>query len=421
MRVFLCLLIGFGVGGLSAIPNQVLNAVREEESPLDDREVSDILLSSKIWDGDENLPGEWRAEGSVATTDSSYLLASPRFLGLKAILVRALRRDDRLEEIQLTFADAGSYFGYYQGRAPNGFNEKDAQRWHLKNLNAKNQKFLETMKEQQKMLRNELEKIDSRPREIERGRARMLRASFRIYRHEDLTLSLLGDNDRLLRLIISRSNKPPKGWLDPSLASLSPRERLGGLEKAVMNTERGDLSLRGVSIVPQGYRPYCGLNTIVMAGRYLGLHIDEDWLAVAANFQNTGTAAGSNLPSLYQAVAREAGFKMKRSRDYSQSEVRRSLKQGLPVIVWRRWSAERDREHSRVGRSFARGGNKTFSKEMGFLPDERSPLHASVIIGFNENRKELILLESWAGQSHPRRIPVRELSETAYLTFCFTP
>lgn len=408
-------------GVLSAVPNQVLSAVREEDSPLNGLEISDTLLSDRLWSGADALPGKWHAEASVSGSDSSYLLASPQFLGLKTILVRAAHRGERLEELQLTFADAGSYFGYYQDRAPAGLGKKEAWRWHLENLSIRNQEFLELLKTRRDSLRTALEKFDSTPREFDRGRTRALRASLRVYRHRDLTLSLFEDNDRLLRLLISREKNLPKGWLDPTLAKFSPRERLRALEKAVIKTDRGDRVLPGVAIVPQGYRPYCGLNTLVMAGRYLGLHVDEDWLAVAGKFQNTGTAAGSNLPTLYQAVAKEAGFKMKRSRNYSHTDVRRSLQQGLPVIVWRRWSPERDREHSRIGRAFARGSDETFPKKLGILPTEESPLHSSAIIGFNDKRQELILLESWAGHSHPRRITVRELSETAYLTFCFTP
>ena len=419
MRVFLFILIFPGL--LSAIPNQVLSAVLGEESPLDDIEISNVLLSEEIWNENGALPGRWRAESSVTGTKSSYLLASPKFLGLKVMLIRAAHRNDRLEELQLTFADAGSYFGYYQDRAPAELSAKERTRWHLQNITTKNQEFLDLMKARRESLRSELEKFDSKPREAQRGRTRALRAQQTLYRHQGLTLALLEENDRLLRLTISREKNPSKGWLDQSLENLSSRDRLSTLGKALAKTDRGDLVLPGIEIVPQGYRPYCGLNTIVMAGRYLGLHLDEDWLAVAGKFQNTGTAAGSNLPSLYQAVAKEAGFKMTRSRNYSQTDVRRSLREGLPVIVWRRWNQERDREHSRIGRAFEKGSDETFPKKLGTLPSDESPLHASVIIGVNDTRQELILLESWAGQSHPRRIPIRELSETAYLTFCFTP
>lgn len=52
---------------------------------------------------------------------------------------------------------------------------------------------------------------------------------------------------------------------------------------------------------------------------------------------------------------------------------------------------------------------------------KRSPLHASVIIGYNDERKEVIFLESWEGKSRPRRMPVTEIAHTADLTFAFRP
>lgn len=163
----------------------------------------------------------------------------------------------------------------------------------------------------------------------------------------------------------------------------------------------------------------------------LGLHLDEDWLAVAGKFQNTGTAVGSQMLSLYQAVAKEAGFKMERQGkgEYDHSAVRRSLQQGMPVIVWRRWSSERDREHRRLassvssGTASGRGNQQKFPTDVSAssYPDEKSPLHASVIIGFNDTRKEVIFLESWAGQSQARRMSVNEMQKTTYLTFAFHP
>ena len=132
--------------------------------------------------------------------------------------------------------------------------------------------------------------------------------------------------------------------------------------------------LSKVEVVPQGYRPYCGLNTLVMVARYLGLHLDEDWLAVAGKFQNTGSAAGSDMLGLYSSVAREARFNLNLTSDYYHEIVRRSIRAGMPVIV-----------------------------------------------GYNDERQEVIFLESWEGMSKPRRMLVNEISHTADLTFSFRP
>ena len=53
-------------------------------------------------------------------------MARPRVLGVDTLFVRRLQRDDRLEELQITFADAGSSFGYLDRSIPNGMNREKA-------------------------------------------------------------------------------------------------------------------------------------------------------------------------------------------------------------------------------------------------------------------------------------------------------
>jgi len=161
-----------------------------------------------------------------------------------------------------------------------------------------------------------------------------------------------------------------------------------------------------------------------MVAHYLGLHLDEDWLAVAGKFENTGSAEGSDMLGLYNAVAKEARFRLNRKSSYDHETVRRSLRSGMPVIVWRRWDRTRDRLHTKVSRAFTRGGEGGFQRpEEKLLPSKKkgSPLHASVIIGYNDERKEIIFLESWDGDASPRRMPVSEIAHTADLTFAFQP
>ena len=238
----------------------------------------------------------------------------------------------------------------------------------------------------------------------------------------DRTVRLLSAPDRLLRLSIRKKGKIPGSWLDQSAEKVSTSERLRGLVQKAQRSKNGDVILNEVPIVPQGYRPYCGLNTLTMVARYLGLNLDEDWLAVAGKFQNTGSAAGSDMMGIYKAVAKEAGFSMDRSRDYSHATVRRSLQAGMPVIVWRRWGQDRDRLHTRISRDVEDGGESKFPPlDFKTLPNAESPLHASVVVGFNDGRKEVLFLESWAGQNKPRRMPAAELDATGYYTFCFRP
>jgi hypothetical protein len=416
----------FLVAPLQALPNAVLGQLANLDSPLNGEDLTDVLLAAGVWDGSQPLPGEWEADAGVANASSAYLMARPKVFGVDALLVRAMKREGQLEELQITFADAGSFFGYLDRRIPEGTTPEQATSLLLERVNKRRVEFEKLYTKTSEELGAQLRKIDKRPRDAKRGRTRDLRVVYQAYELEEsgLSVQLLEAKNRLLRVSIREKKKAPKSWLDSSQEELGNSARLKALSSKVTKTDRGDVILNEVEVVPQGYRPYCGLNTLVMVARYLGLHLDEDWLAVAGKFQNTGSAAGSDMLGLYSSVAKEARFNLHRTSDYDHETVRRSIRAGMPVIVWRRWDQKRDQLHTRISRGFDKGGDQKYerpSEEVMPSKKKRSPLHASVIVGYNDERNEVIFLESWEGVSKPRRMPVGEISHTADLTFSFRP
>ena len=70
-----------------ALPNAVMGAVRQENSPLDGKDLTTQLFDSIGTDG-ANLPGRWAAEGLLADARISHLLARPKIFGEDVQLVR---------------------------------------------------------------------------------------------------------------------------------------------------------------------------------------------------------------------------------------------------------------------------------------------------------------------------------------------
>lgn len=404
---------------LLAIPNAVFGGLANLDSPLNGQDLTDPFIAAAAGKG-APLPGNWQDEASVPGTRSAYLLARPLVFGQEALLVRGLWRGEELEEIQVTFNDAGSYFGYFDEEVPNHLSDRE-KREHLQERFILRQKtFTELHQNSLLSVQEALEKRGEEARKMRFGKSRAIRAEVSQYEWEGVTARLFHGPDRLVRVSLSCRENRASSWMDREVADLSEREYHKWLGDRVASSPSGDQILADLAIVPQGYRPYCGLNTLVMAGRYLGLHLDEDWLAHAGKFQNTGSAAGSQMLSLYSSVANEAGLQMKRSNRFDRSLVKNSLRKGLPVIVWRRWSAERDRLHTALTRRLEAGQAAEWGElNLQELPTKEAPLHASVIVGFNEERDEFLFLESWTGLKGPRRMLAKELETTAYLTFCF--
>lgn len=421
----LCLSVGFALPA-AAIPNQIGGFLANVESPLNDTDLTNVLLAEATWEGVQDLPGTWRTEAPIGPVRSSWLAARPKVLGLPALMVQARHRDDRLDSVVVTFADAGSYFGYLDEQLPPGLSRRERQDELQRRLAGRQAEFTRHFEETRISLEESLRELSKRrPRESQIGKTRTLRAEVTDYQHEDLLLRMIVGGERLLRVIITPRDSAAREWLDADRVELSrtDRERLFG--ERVIRNERGDVRIDDLPVVPQGYKPYCGLNTLTMAARYFGLHLDEDWLAVAGQFQNSGSAAGSQIPRLYLAVAKEAGLDLHKSNDFSLDEARGALDRGLPVIVWRRFSHERNQVHTEETRQADRNPSYSLPAPDDAIratwPDTNAPLHASVVVGYNQDRREVLFLESWAGMDTPRRMRAEELAATAYLTFYFKP
>ena len=99
------------------------------------------------------------------------------------------------------------------------------------------------------------------------------------------------------------------------------------------------------------------------------------------------------------------------------------IKSGLPVVVWRRFDFRRNQSHIKFADQLARDPSAQLpepdSSDRETWPGDKHPVHASVIVGFNDKRKEVLFMESWAGQSVPRRMRYEELEATATMVFYF--
>ena len=413
---------------LHALPNSVFGPVAAAQSPLNGRDLTSELLSPALWAGSAELPGEWKHENRIASAGISHLLARPKLFTRDLVLLRATTRNDRLESLEATFADAGSFFGYFDEELPAHLDRRAKREELNRRLAARQADFSNNYTETLDVLLAEIQRVsgDRKPATTRIGHTRNLRAEARDFTAGHLVIRLLADGKRLIRVIISPATAARGDWLDEEIAKLQPRERLQRLRDSVRTLPDGTVSIDGLQPLPQGYRPYCGLNSLAIAARHFGLHLDEDWLAVAGGFQNTGSADGSRILSLYPAVASEAGHSLDRANRFDESSVRRALANGFPVVVWRRFDHQRDQLHSRFMKTLAKNPQATLPDpqapgERASWPGDSAPLHASVLTGYHDQRREILFLESWSGKDLPRRMRIEEMAATAYLTFIFQP
>lgn len=241
--------------GLWAIPNSVFGGIAQAESPLNGTDLTGSLFAAMEGGGD--LPGQWIGEGRVGTAEISHLLARPKVFGEEVVILRAVRRKDALERIEATFADAGSYFGYFDEEIPDGLSQKEAGEEMQRRMAEKQARFATHYEDTLERVRRSLAGMADREEpKIQRiGKGRMLRAEVEEWRKGDLVMRLFAAEQRLIRVLVFRSDAMTRDWMDGDFVDENDRDKERRLAATVRKEADGALRVEGLVPIPQGYRP----------------------------------------------------------------------------------------------------------------------------------------------------------------------
>ncbi|MEM9478136.1 MAG: hypothetical protein AAGA58_00585 [Verrucomicrobiota bacterium] len=375
------------------------------------------FLSEANWQSGD-FPGPWTDSPALEGETIKRMTSSPILFGAVPMSVFAYFRGDQLQEISINYLNAGAFFGF----TPGGESEK-AQKASGKQ---KRSEFDDHFDQLERDLRDRLRKGCGRSRDRSVGRSDLLRTTFSDFRWEDFTLRLAAREDHSISLHLTRSEELPETFLDETSESMKRRDREAQFVEQIRRTERGDLLLGELPTFHQGNTPFCGVHTLGMAAHYLGLRMHTEGLEASADFKNTGSAAGSKMIDVYRAVAEELRMRVSVTSKFDAERVRRSLEDGMPVIVWRRVSREREDAHTRNASTIASSPSTPLPEITDELRstwprrDYSHPSHASVINGINESRGEVIFTEPWGQAARDRRMHFEEMEATTYAVFYFS-
>ncbi len=386
---------------LSLLPLLSPWAVRAEDLTV-------ALNTANAWTNPDFLE-TWRPE--TAPTEVSHKLYPnpPAVFGTKPEMVTGLFQGGELRSITVLYLDSGTHFGYVS--------REDAGK-ETDRIAAFDHRFEETAA----LLRERLEAASGeRGREIELGEDLMLRQPATIFALGDLHARFVAIDSQLLKLSFYRTEAEAASFQDPALAELDRRDLEDRFAAKVRRLENGDVLIDEVPLSPQGDRAYCGVSALAMAMQYLGLSsLETEDYAAAAGIRH-GSTKGSKIKEIYGAAGEEAGFRMSRTTRFDFGKAKDAIEGGVPVLVWRRWKKERDYLHTLFARRFADDPTLTLpepnAEDRATWPGESDYTHASVVNGYNEERGEVILTESWGEFARNRRMRIEELEATAYYAF----
>lgn len=388
---------------------------------LEGQDFSSAFVDTELWRAN-NLPGDWRKISGVEGENVMALTRVPMLFGAYPQAVYAASNESTsLQAISILYIDAGAFFGYTR---PDGSESEAEAKLRKQRIRERKREFNKKFKEISEAVEDDLkDRATGRPDRAKIGRTEELRTDCLSYSVGDYVLRYTNYDEHAVTLTIVPKGSAAPHYLDERIAAMDVKERRQELEAHVTRGDTGDVSVEGVPVFRQGLKPYCAINTLGMVTHYLGLRLGVTGLAAGAKFKNTGSARGSKLLDLYRAAAEESDASLSRSGKSDFARVKRAIDNGCPVLVWRRYSSERDRLHTQFAREFQSRPDAALPEpnkdERASWPGKESPGHCSVIVGYNEDRGEVIFMESWGEHARDRRMRVEEMESTSYMTFYF--
>ena len=330
-------------------------------------------------------------------------------LGGRPVALRGRFVEGKIDCITLLFLDAGIHFGYVP--------QEDAAevRAHGEEAFRKLHARVEVA-----VLGALADLAGGPPEEVLVGRTVRLRQKVKIFRLGEAFARFQSTPGQLVKVTLFRDRESAASWMDPAVSKMSPQGRVGARNAAWRNNPLGDHYLPDLPLMPQGDRAYCGVSALAMVLQDLGLNLDTEDLAAGAGIR-FGSTAGSHIMETYFAAATEGGFKFVRADKLDMGRLSQAIDHGMPVLVWRRWSQERDFLHTQFARRLANDPTAQLppadDDDRAAWPTDRKQNHASILTGFNAQRGEVIFTESWNESLRGRRMRFEEMAGTSYCVF----
>ncbi|WP_395750570.1 hypothetical protein [Prosthecobacter sp.] len=340
------------------------------------------------------------AEGISRVTAKQRL----QLFGIQPMAVDARMVHGAVHSISVVVFDAGSFFGYENSNLPKGETFEQGKQRFDKEFDERHQAVLAGLKNLAKSGKGAGE-------DILLGKRSGMNLQAKVFQLPQGAARLISYEHQLLMVDFFRSEADAKTLLVP--VTIAPAKVVAD------STER---RLPVVPMVPQGNRGYCGVATLAMVGGMLGLQPGAEEYAVLSGFQY-GIETKSDIRELFGNVAQEAGVKAQRSPKFDAAKMKASIDQGMPVVVFRWWSEERDFIHSAYSARIARGEKAELppaSMEDHKSWPKKSPFtHASIVNGYRADKREVIFTESWGEQARNRRMRAEEMEGTSYYAVYF--
>jgi hypothetical protein len=365
----------------------------------------EALTDLAVWDKDDFLEA-WSAPDADVRMACRIWPGKVSLFGVTPHNATAFFDAGRLRSISLLFLDSGAWFGY----VPEALTESVAS--------TKGPQFLDLIAKVSTAVEQGVGALGGKAQEVKLGGRGLLKHTARVFRHGNVYSRLVIWPEQLVKLTLFRDEDAAQNLLAPSRRSVKREDQARAFAALVRTETNGDRIIDGIPLLPQGDRAYCGMSSLAMVLQHLGGRIETEELAAGAGIR-FGSTRDAKTREVYDAAADAGGLQLNRTQRFSYAQARTAIEAGMPVLVFRHWSQERDFIHTTFAQRFARDPAAVLPRadmnERKLWPRRGTYAHATITNGYNAARGEVIFTESWAERVRNRRMRFEEMEATSYL------
>ena len=366
---------------------------------------ADALTQLSTWD-DADFLAAWHPPGAGIRLACRAWPGACNVFGVQAHGALAFFEAGHLRSISMLFLDSGAWFGYIpdtQAKAAAA---------------TRGPEFLRLFDQVSRDVAQGVAGLGGKPRDLPLGGKSLLKHMAKITHHGDLWSRLVAWPSQFVKLTIFRDEDGASQLLAPARRNTKREEQAKAFAALVHTAEDGDHTIDDIPIMPQGDRAYCGMSALAMLMQHLGVRLETEELAAAAGIR-FGSTQGAKPRETCDAAAEVGALRLDRTERFETGKARTAIDSGMPVLVFRHWSQDRDFIHSAFARRFAGDPTATLPRadmnDRKLWPQRGGFAHASIVNGYNATRGEVIFTESWGEQVRNRRMRPEEMEETSYL------
>lgn len=398
--------------------------------------LSRILTDPSLWKK-ENLPATSVTASQGANREIQEYQNVGNLLGLTARTVQAHMVNGEIQHFEILWLEAGFFFskaksGEVEAKIQKAQSEKDANevrrlerelaKVRVAELEENRKNFKAAFSDLEVQIPPALESaLHTTGQKVRVGMGQMALTPIE-HDNKLVAARTLFDPTQLISTTITRSVDLSRRMVG-NIAG-----RRSDVRNNVIKAPNGDVYLENVPSSNQGPRGYCMFGTLAMVLQYFGANTTMEQLQsrFPAEFMKGDQGIRGDL---YLAAAKECKLRIEFSPTLSFAEIQRKIDQGIPIIVWRCFSGDRQALHNTWRDEVAKDYNFKIddprqAKEKGKWPlmgNADTGYHASVITGYSRQRGEVLFTESWGNLARNSRMSKEEMAATGYRYTVFFP